>query len=119
MINIQDLWKFAKVFTCEYVSSEDIKKMRNRFKGKDFKDAVLTGYYRSYCRDWTVHHILPISLGGTNRRNNLAIVHPDLEKAIHEFIDSQEKPWPNRPRRMVIPVLNGNVWFPQQLYSVG
>ncbi|MCB9978308.1 MAG: HNH endonuclease [Rhodospirillales bacterium] len=42
-----------------------------------------------YCLSFQVHHIMPISLGGNNEEENLALVEPSLHRRIHEYITRQ------------------------------
>ena len=35
------------------------------------------------------HHILPVSLGGTNDRNNFALAETELHKSLHRYINNQ------------------------------
>ena len=46
-----------------------------------------------------IHHIVPLSLGGTNSLDNLALVEPKLHKQIHRIIESQENILTNRQIR--------------------
>lgn len=46
-----------------------------------------------------IHHIAPLSLGGTNSFDNLALVEPKLHKQIHRIIESQENALTNRQLR--------------------
>ena len=109
-MDIRIFWKYAVPFVCHSVSHEEVRKMRKRFNSRAFRSCALYGPLKAICKGWPVHHILPISLGGNNDRSNLAIVRPDLEHAIHAFIDAQYRPTWNGTYMLYIPVFSGKIW---------
>ena len=42
-----------------------------------------------YGDDLSIHHIVPISLGGSNDVSNLALLHKDFHAWVHLYIDHQ------------------------------
>ena len=48
------------------------------------------------------HHILPISLGGTNDISNFAVVEKNLHKAIHTYISAQLWPDMDSGKRIIL-----------------
>lgn len=60
---------------------------------------------------YQIHHVLPLSLGGTNSWENLVMVHPKKHRKIHEAIDSQiEGMLYGESRLILLPVYQGKVW---------
>jgi hypothetical protein len=64
------------------------------------------GYYQ-------MHHIIPLSLGGENTLNNIALVGKSLHKSIHKQINFQTVSLEIGKRRsIIIPAFNGAIWRP-------
>jgi len=59
---------------------------------------------------YDVHHIIPISLGGTDRWKNYAFVEKDLHLPLHTFIGKQGDMADGQTGHMLIPVLPGKLW---------
>jgi hypothetical protein len=56
------------------------------------------------------HHIIPLSLGGTNDFTNVALVAPALHKDIHEYIEAQGRLKAGQQLALRIPIFRGKVW---------
>lgn len=57
-----------------------------------------------------IHHIVPLSLGGTNKFDNLALVEPTLHAYVHRLIDNQGPIRGDSGQVIRIPKLPGLVW---------
>jgi len=72
-----------------------------------FKDAARCPLTKGF----EVHHVHPLNLGGTNTWENLALVDPDLHKALHRYIDRQLAGSVMTDfKTIAIPTLAGRVW---------
>ena len=80
----------------------DIQKINNpNIQGKEYQQGNLCGYKnlqsyviarehnkcqlcgKGYNSKWNLHHIIPRSKGGTDKPNNLALLHEDCHKRLH------------------------------------
>ena len=101
---------------CHPAGSRYIRMMRQQLNGgikQAFRQQAyeLCGRSRRGMRRMQLHHILPLSLGGTNQKNNLVLVAPKLHEVIHDFIDAQLMEMPVRGKmRVYIPWRKGMVW---------
>ena len=59
-------------------------------------------------RGYEFHHIIPLSMGGTNDPTNIVLCEKHLHRIIHQFIDAQGEV--TRISTRQIPVLPGKVW---------
>jgi len=113
-----EISNFLKGFECKSIPSNEIARLRRYLKGgwkrivKDFilDQASICGNRVKKYKYYELHHILPLSLGGTNNIENLALVHPDLHKSIHFFIDTQGQPSRYKQKLVWVPVLPNQLW---------
>ena len=63
---------------------------------------------------YQTHHILPVSLGGTNDFDNLSLVERQMHAYIHEILSSQTKGMlAGTTRKILIPYQTSHIWSPQ------
>ncbi len=72
------------------------------------KDKILLAFKQARLE---VHHILPLSLGGTNHPNNFALVDTKLHRMIHQKIGSYDQQMPGLSAVVGIPVYPGKIWI--------
>jgi 5-methylcytosine-specific restriction endonuclease McrA len=91
---------------------------RDQLKGalkRDFRTAAIlaTTPVPLDVDDYEVHHIVPVSLGGTNDYDNLALVYPFVHRQLHKYLSAQtvgmEK---GDSRNLIVPYYQGKVWGP-------
>ncbi len=111
------------------VSKEDAQKTRNRYH----KDKIFEAFsahvveicenaadVRAICipsdiKRYQAHHILPISLGGTNSFSNLALVHPRLHVYCHCHITKSVLKLKTGETRVIdIPFMPALIWIPNR-----
>ncbi len=58
---------------------------------------------------YNYHHIIPLSIGGTNRKENIILMLRTEHELLHKFIiDPQIKSMiPGKKKRIMLPVMNG------------
>ncbi|MGB4100619.1 MAG: HNH endonuclease signature motif containing protein [Alphaproteobacteria bacterium] len=91
------------IFPLQIPTQEQIKSLRRQFNGvrrKYFHEIVKDALFKASRQDrkeicdafkrakFEFHHIIPLSLGGTNERSNLAIVEEKLHQRIHVVINA-------------------------------
>ena len=109
--------------TRAYVPSKTVRRLRYAFKDKKHEyrrkavsALVDNGLARAkaeiFARTLTAHHIVPLSLGGTNDPSNIVFVREEDHRRIHAFIDAQ------RGEIVRIPVQKkGEIW--DSTYELG
>ena len=108
---------FANI-QAELVSKKEKKRVRDEYTSslrKSFRlyAATLLAQHRLGIdiKDYEIHHIHPVSLGGSNKFSNLALVKPDLHDEIHWLIDRETRGMERGDKRLIkIPYFNGHIW---------
>jgi hypothetical protein len=60
--------------------------------------------------EYEIHHIVPLSLNGSNKTSNLALVSPDQHIKIHIFISKQGEIDIGQRKEIIIPRAKGLIW---------
>ena len=81
---------------------EEVHALRKAFNS--VKHELLDHHPRGY----EFHHIIPLSMGGTNDPTNIVLCEKRLHRIIHQFIDEQGEV--TGVARRIIPVLPGKIW---------
>ena len=97
----------SQEITVTRVSHKQVDAIRRDPEGRDIRSE----FRRSARSTLPVHHIIPISLGGTHNPNNLACVTNYLHTAIHKFIDEQGPLSVGETAIRLIPRMWGKVWI--------
>lgn len=112
----------SAVTLCSRIDTQEVRNAYNQQLRDDFKNFAL----RILMSDkmWgietfpmdqfdalQIHHIKPISLGGTNKFSNLALVDPELHREIHREIDLQTSGMKyGDTRKIDLPYFSGILW---------
>jgi hypothetical protein len=106
-MNFTPPYSVRKVVRVEGSVSNAIRAQLTKAKKKEFRRS-----FRGAPSYFQIHHILPLSLGGSNDWNNLSLVDPTLHILIHDFIDAQtEHLKVGEETKIKLPMYEGAVWF--------
>jgi hypothetical protein len=67
-------------------------------------------FYLTKIQRFDAHHIVPLTLGGTNDPNNLVLVNKSMHEEIHDYIDSQGRFEIGERGSVLIPHKSGLIW---------
>lgn len=74
-------------------------------------EPIVDHFLPQYFASWHIHHIQPISLGGTNAFVNLALVSQEMHKEIHYLIDRQTVGLAiGESKTIDLPFMEGHIW---------
>jgi len=107
MTPLEQIAKLGKLIWCVKPSQARMDEMRNAMtleKRREFRQSVvLNGWDIRYLR-YRIHHIIPISYGGSNAFKNLCLTTTNDHELLHFYIDQMNKPMRYGQR--------GYVWLP-------
>ena len=113
MNNFERIAKLGQMIWCVKPSQFRIKEMRDQMtlaRRLEFRQTIKEHSLKHYAMK--IHHIIPLSYGGTNKFSNLCLVDETTHDLLHFYMFQMNKPMKDGQR--------GCVWIPmiQKKYSL-
>jgi len=85
---VSALFSLVSIELCEEKNSDYVCFHRCVLQKHTSKRVLLemAGLSRKRAKEFEIHHILPLCLGGTSALGNLALAEPDVHKLVHRVI---------------------------------